>query len=125
MFDSARLEADIASKLYIGTTISPVRDDYASPLVRDELVRSVSSTFSADTLSSPPLASTHSPGASYSRLNDMIDQPTALVFNPPPLFSVGNHSSYSVDLRLGVFGGVLCDLPTEVVRDALAISLGS
>ena len=38
---------------------------------------------------------------------------------------MGNHSSHSVDLGLGVFGGVPCDLLREVVRDALAMSLGS
>jgi len=97
-----------------------VRVDFVPPLVGNELVRSVSSTSSAYALSSPPLASTHTSAASYSWLNDMIDQPTAHVVNPPPLFSVANHSSHSVDLGLSVFGGVPCDLPREVVRDALA-----
>jgi len=36
----------------------------------------------------------------------MIDQPTALVVNPPPVFSAGNHSSHSANLGLAVLGGV-------------------
>jgi len=122
--DPARLEADISSQLYMGTLMLPVRDDYAPVLVRNELVRSVYSSSSTYALSSPPLASIHTPSTSYSWLNDMIGQPTAVVVNPP-LFSVGNHSTHSVDLGLGVFGGVPCDLPREVVWDALAMSLGS
>ena len=38
---------------------------------------------------------------------------------------MGNHSSHSIDLGLSVFGSVPCDLPREVVWDALAMSLGS
>lgn len=42
----------------------------------------------------------------------------------PPVFYVRSHS-YSTYLGLGVLGGVPCDLPREVVRDALAMSLGA
>ena len=105
-FDPARLEADIASQLYMGTPIFPVMDGYAPPSVRNELMRSVYSSSSAYALSSSPLASTHTPSTSYSWLNDMIDQPTALMVNPP-LFSAGNHSSHSVYLSLSVF----CNAP--------------
>ena len=70
------------------------------------------------------MASTHTPSTSYSWFNDLIDQPTAPMVNPP-LFSVGGHSSHSADLGLGVLGDVPCDLPREVVRDALAMSLGA
>ena len=49
----------------------------------------------------------------------------SLVIDPSPLFLMGNHSSHSIDLGLSVFGSVPCDLPREVVWDALAMSLGS
>ena len=73
---------------------------------------------------SPTSASTHTPFRSYPWFNELIDQPTALVVNPP-LFPIGNHFSHYVDLGLSVFGNVPCDLPRKVVGDALAMSLGS
>ena len=54
--DPARLEAGIVSQLCIGTTISPVRNDYDPPLVRECLVRNLSSS-SVCAMSSPSLAS--------------------------------------------------------------------
>ena len=71
--DPARLEADISSQLYLGTPMSPMRDDYAPPLVRNELVKSVYSSSLTYALSSPPLVSTYTPSSSYSWLKDMID----------------------------------------------------
>lgn len=101
-----------------------MRNDYAPPLIRDCLVRTLSSSSSVCAMSSPTLASTHTTFASYPWFNEVIDQPNAPVVNPPP-FYVGNHSSHSVDLGLGVFGSVPCDLPREVVLDALIMSLRS
>ena len=84
-------------------------------------------------MSSSTLASVHTPSPSVSfplfnelieQPNELIEQPTSLVVNPP-LFPMGNHSSHSVDLCLGVFGSVPCDLPREVIRDSLAMSLES
>jgi len=31
----------------------------------------------------------------------------------------------SLQLGVGLYGGILCDLPQDVVRDALALSVGS
>ena len=80
--DPARVEPDVASQFYMGTPMLPVRDAYVPPIARNELVRSVCSSSSTYALSSPSVASTHTPSTSYSWFNDIIDQPTALVVNP-------------------------------------------
>ena len=69
------------------------------------------------------LVSVHSPSASLPRLNNLLDQPTFLVINPPFL-SMEDRDFHPVNLGSSVYGSVPCDLPGEVVRDALAISLG-
>jgi len=57
-------------------------------------------------------------------LNNLLEQPSSLVVNPP-LLSMEDRGFHPVNLGVGVYGSVPCDLPREVVRDALAISLGS
>jgi len=54
----------------------------------------------------------------------MLDQSTSVVVNPAILL-VGSQYSLLVDLDLGVYGSIPCDLPREVVRDALAVNLGA
>lgn len=71
--DPARVEANVASQLYMGTPMLPVRDACVSLIARNELVRSVYPSSSTYALSSPSVASTHTPSTSYSWLNDMID----------------------------------------------------
>ena len=82
-----------------------------------------SASSSASAVSSN-LVSVHTPSASLPWLNNLLDQPTSLVVNPPFL-SIEHRDFQPVNLGLGVYGSVPCDLPKEVVRDALAISLGS
>ena len=54
----------------------------------------------------------------------MLDHSTSVVVNPP-ILSVGSQYFLPVDLELGIYGSVPCDLPREAVRDALAVNLGA
>lgn len=83
----------------------------------------VSSVMDASASALAPLP--HISSASLPWFDELLHQPPSLVVNSSPyLFSMGNHSSHSVELGLGVFGSVPCDFPREVVRDALAMNLG-
>ena len=55
------------------------------------------------------------------------DQATSLLVNAPSsVFSMGNHASLSpYSWGLDLCGSVPCDLPREVVRDAIAMSVSS
>ena len=55
------------------------------------------------------------------------DQAHSLVVNAPSsLFTIGNHSSLSPhNWKLDLCGGVPCDLPRQLVRDAIAMSVSS
>ena len=118
LLDPARLEADIVSQLYLGTTISLMGYDHVPPLVRDRQARSLISP-SASALYSSNVAPLHT-----SRFDNLLDQSTSMVFNPT-IFSVESHYSLPVDLNLGIYGNFPCDLPRVVVRDALAVNLGT
>jgi len=120
-FDPARLEADIVGQLYHGTSPSFMGVDCVSSLVKDCHVRSLpsSSDYSASALVSSNVKPAH-----FSCLNNLVDQSSSVVVNPA-ILSVGSQYSLPVDLDLGVYGSVACDLPREVVRDALAVNLGA
>jgi len=60
----------------------------------------------------------------WSHISQLVDQSTSVVVNPA-ILSVGSQFSLPVDLDLGVYGSVPCDLPREMVRDALPVNLGA
>ena len=63
------------------------------------------------------MVSVHTPSVSLAGFNNLLDQSTSVVVNPA-MFAVENHYSLPVDLDLGIYDSVPCDLPREVVRDA-------
>jgi len=69
LLDPARLEANIVSQLYFGTTSSLVGDDYGPPLVRDRQVRSLLSSL-ASALYSSNVVPVHILSVSLPRCNN-------------------------------------------------------
>jgi len=105
LLDPARLEADIVSQLYLGSSTSFIGVDRVSPLVRDRQVRSL---LSPSAYSASPLYSSNVAPAHIFQFNNMVDHSASVVVNPA-IPSVGSHYSLPVDLDLGVYGGVPCD----------------
>jgi len=119
--DPARLEAEIVSQLYFGSSAPSTGVGSVVPVVRDRQVRS---SLSPSVTSASPLFSSNVVPTQISRCNNMLDHSTSMVVNPA-ILSVGSQYSLPADLELGVYGSVPCDLPREVVRDALAVNLGA
>ena len=93
LLDPARLEADIVSQLYLGTSTSFMGDGHVSQLVRDRQLVSPSAS-SASALYSSNVAPAHT-----SRFNNLLDQSNSVVVNPA-IFSVENQFSPPV-IRFG------------------------
>ena len=89
MLDPARLEADIVSQLYSGSTSSLVWDDYGPPLVIDSQAWSLLSS-STSALYSSNVVPVHTPSVSLPRFNNLMDQSTSVEVNPA-LFPGENH----------------------------------
>jgi len=117
LIDPARFEVDIVCQLYFDSCKSLVRVDCASPSVMNHLGRWLDS-------SSTSTVSVQAPSSPLPWLSNMLEQPSSMVVNPP-LLSVEDRDFHPVNLGVGVYGNVPCDLPREVVRYALAISLDS
>ena len=91
--------------------------------MRDSQAKSLLSS-SASALYSSNVVPVHTPSVSLAGFNNLLDQSTSVVGNPA-IFSVGSQYSLSIDLDLGIYGSVPCDLPREVVWDTLAVNLGT
>ena len=108
---------DIVCQLNFNSDCSLVREDCAPLSVRDHLGRCLAS-------SSTSAALVHPPYSTLPWLNSMIEQPSSLVVSSS-LLAVEDCGCPPVNLDVGVYGSVPCDLLREVVRDALAVNLGS
>ena len=117
LIDPARFEANIICQLNLDSGSSLVRDDCVPLSVKDHMGKCLDS-FSTST------ASVHPPYSTFPWLNNMLEQPSSLTVSSS-LVAVEDRGCPPVNLDVGVYGSDPGVLSREVVRDALAINVGS